>query len=379
MIRVCHIITGLYTGGAEMMLLKLLSATDRDHFEPSVISLIDRGALGKRIAALDIPVESLGMVRGRPGPTALARLWRTIRRLRPTVLQGWMYHGNLAASLAAGFGGNPPVLWNVRQTLYGLGAEKPLTRAAIRLSARVSGSPAYIVYNSRLSAEQHEAAGFRRERRVIVPNGFDGPAFGVTDARRRQARLDFGLADDALAIGLAARAHPMKDHGNFLRAAALLAEQRPEARFLLAGRGVDEDNAELLGLMGQLGLARRVSLLGEQQDMRAFYAALDIAALSSAWGEGFPNVLGEAMAAGLPCAATDVGESADIIGETGRIVPPQDPAALAAALAGLAELGRDGRRRLGTRARERVLNRYALPTVATRYEQLYRGAVEQGA
>jgi glycosyltransferase involved in cell wall biosynthesis len=378
MIRICHLITGLETGGAETMLLKLLSATDRDRFEPAVVSLMDKGTLGDRIEALGVPVDTLGMARGRPGLRALVRLARVVRRGRPQVLQGWMYHGNLAASLAARFApGGAPVLWNVRQTLYGLSTEKPLTRAMIRLSARLSGSPAYIVYNSQRSAEQHEAAGFHSERRVIVPNGFDGQAFAVNALARQEARRALGLADADLAIGLAARAHPMKDHGNFLRAAALLAGMRPEARFLLAGTGVDPAHGELAARVRELGLEGRVQLLGEQRDMRSFYAALDLAALASAWGEGFPNVLGEAMAAGVPCVATDVGDAAAIVGDTGRIVPPRDPEALGGALAELATLGPSGRRALGTRARERVLARYALPAIAARYENLYRGALEQ--
>jgi glycosyltransferase involved in cell wall biosynthesis len=375
-IRVCHIITGLYTGGAEMMLYKLLSATDRRRFEPAVISLIDRGALGERIEALGIPVFPLNMRLGRPSPLALARLVRLLRRWRPKLLQGWMYHGNIAASLAGPLlPGRPPVLWNIRQTLYELEREKTLTRGMIRLSARLSGSARFIVYNSRVSAGQHEARGFRDERRVILPNGFDGEAFAPSAEVRRRWREDLGFSERDLLIGLAARYHPMKDHDNFLRAAARLAGRFDEARFVLAGRGVDGENGELAARIRELGLSGRVRLLGDRADMAPFFQSLDIAALASAWGEGFPNVLGEAMASGVPCVATDVGDAADIVGETGLVVPPRDPESLASALAELAGLGPEARNRLGARARERILERYALPAIVARYEALHAEAV----
>lgn len=376
MIRVCHLITGLYTGGAEMMLYKLLSGTDRSRFAASVISLIDRGTVGSRIEALGIPVYALGMKAGRPTVGALARLHRALGILRPDLLQGWMYHGNLAASLAGlWIRGRPPVLWNVRQTLYRLEREKPLTRGVIRLSARSSGSARFIVYNSGVSAEQHERLGFRGTGRVILPNGFDCEAFSPSAEERSRWRAFRGFAETDLLVGLAARYHPMKDHDNLLRAAAILKGQDSRLQFVLAGKGVDAANGELAARIRELDLSGRVHLCGEQEDMVAFYRALDLAVLASAWGEAFPNVLGEAMAAGVPCVATDVGEAAEIVGDTGTIVPPRDPVAMASGLAALVRLEPEARGRLGARARRRIMERYALPAIVARYEALYGQAL----
>lgn len=179
-------------------------------------------------------------------------------------------------------------------------------------------------------------------------------------------------------IGLAARHHPMKDHANFLQAAALTAARRPVARFVLAGVGVDAANAELGRAIAGLGLADRIYLLGERTDMPRFFQGLDIAVLSSAWGEGFPNVMGEAMACGVPCIATAVGDAPEITGQADWIVPPRDPNALAERLQGLIELGREGRVEQGRLARQRIVERYSLPAVVTQYEALYLRCLAPG-
>lgn len=375
MIRVCHIITGLYTGGAEMMLYKLLSGLDRRRFEPVVISLIDRGAVGGRIEALGIPVHTLDMPAGRPTAAGLWRLLRLVRRLRPDLLQGWMYHGNLAASLA-GCIGRVPVTWGIHYSLYDFAAERRATRAIIRLSRALSRQPAATVYVSRISAEQHAAFGFRDRRRRIIPNGFDGESFRPDTQARRSFRAEVGADERTVLIGLIARFHPMKDHGNLLRAASLLGEGRSEVRLVLAGPGIDTGNAALIGMIESHGLSGRVHLLGERGDVARIMAGLDVLCMSSAHGEAFPMAVGEAMASGLPCVVTDVGDAAWLVGGTGRVVPPGDAEALADALRAMIEAGPDGRRALGLAARARVLEHFSLAAAAAAYQDLYEALLE---
>ncbi len=375
MIRICHLITGLYAHGAERMLLKLLSGLDAGQFESTVISLMDKGSVGAGIEALGIPVLTVNLPRGRPHPAGVWWLIRQVRSARPDLLQGWMYHGNLAASLAARFTPRPaPVFWNIRQSLYGLEQEKRLTRWLIRLSARWSRSARHVIYNSLTSAEQHERLGFAPERRVFIPNGFDVNTFTPDPAAGLRLRKSLGLPENSLLIGMAARDHPMKDHATLLNAAARLAPRHPAARWLLAGAGMVAENQPLTAMIDSLSLAGRVLLLGEQQDMPRFFQGLDIAVLSSAWGEGFPNVLGEAMACGVPCVATAVGDAPAILGETGLIVPPREPAALAGALESWLAGGETERRWLGRKARERIVSHYALSTIAGQYATLYAKA-----
>lgn len=366
-----HVITGLATGGAEMMLYKLLSHIGCGNHEARVISLIGGGPMRERIQSIGIAVDSLHMRRGMPSLSAFRQLREIVCRYRPGLIQGWMYHGNLAASVAGWFcRNNSPIVWNVRQSLYDLKHERPLTRWVIRANARLSARADAIIYNSRTSARQHEEFGFDASRTHIIPNGFDTEVFRPDEHARAGIRRELGMSDDTVLIGLIGRYHPMKDHLNFLDAVALLGKDFPDARFLLAGREVDAGNSALGAMIEALGLGGRVFLLGERRDIPQLNAALDIAS-SSSWGEGFANVVGEAMSCGVPCVVTDVGDSAWIIGDTGRVVPPRDPEALATAWKSLIALGSDGRHALGARARQRVIEYYSLGAVVQQYEDLY--------
>lgn len=355
------------------MLLKLLSLLDRDRFDPIVVSLADKGTLGSEMEAIGVPVHAIGMKPSRPTLQGLIRVRRLVRELRPDLIQGWMYHGNLAAWFSRLFSRRRlPVLWNVRGTQTDLSQVSFLSGLAFRLCAWVSSTPERIVNNSRASARAHtEQLGYPGGKWVVIPNGFDTSLFTPSEEARRSTRLKLALSDGEVLIGLIGRYHPMKDHRNFLEAAALLVKRYPVVRFVLAGKGVNTENIELMTWIEEFGLKEVVHSLGERSDMPRLTASLDIATSSSAWGENFPNVLGEAMACGVPCVTTDVGDTAWIVGETGKVVPIRDPDALAAAWSELIELGAEGRQRLGESARARVVENFSLNVVVRQYEALY--------
>ena len=375
--KVAHIITGLAPHGAQMMLYKLLSRMDRERFEPVVISLTDRGVLGDKIESLNVPVQVVSMKSSVPTPVSLWRLKRLIRRIRPGLIQGWMYHGNLAAQVAGAFASDRiPIGWNIRGSSYLLRNEKPMTAATIWLGARLSGLPERIINNSTVSAIEHEKRlGYRADRRIIIPNGFDTTQFAPCPKARTLFRTELGVSEDALLIGLIARYHPMKDHANFLRAASILLEAYPSLHFILVGEGVDFYNHELRKLIKNFGLSTRTHLLGERRDLPYINAALDISSSSSSFGEGFPNVIGEAMSCGVPCVVTEVGDSGWVVGETGRVVSPQNPSALAGGWRDLLEMGNERRREMGTRARQRVIENFSMDAIARQYEKLYEQVI----
>jgi len=375
--KIIHLITSLQTHGAQMMLLKVLSGMDRRRFASVVVSLTEGGAMAEQFAALGVPVYSLGLKAGLPTPAACLRLIRLFRQVEPDLIQGWMYHGNLAATLGAMFLKlQTPVLWNIRGSSYELRKEKPATAAVIWLGGKLSHLPRRIINNSLTSARQHEEAlGYRADRRVIIANGFDTETFAPSEPARLAVRRELGLDDNALLIGLMARYHPMKDHANFLRAAARLSASHPQTHFALAGEGVDDRNRELCDSIQNLSLGGRVHLLGERRDTPRLAAAFDIATLSSAFGEGFPNVIGEAMSCGVPCVATEVGDSAQVIGDTGRTVPPCEAPALAAAWRELIAMSAPQRRALGAAARRRVMENFSINAITAQYESLYENAV----
>lgn len=372
--RVLHVITGLGTGGAEMMLYKVLQSTCRT-IESRVVSLMKANATASRIEALGIQVSYLGMDQGAlPGFPTVMGLLRATRDFRPTVIQGWMYHGNLAAWFAARQQvPRPRLIWNIRQTLYGLHLEGRLTQWIIRLGARLSISPKSIVYNSWVSSEQHETLGYEKAGRVIIPNGFDLTAFSPDSASRTAVREEFGLPQDEFLIGHVARHHPMKGHKHLLNAASRVISRYPSTRFLLIGLNVTADNTELVTQIDALNLRDRVVLAGERSDIPRLTAAMDIAVSASEWGEGFPNVVGEAMAVGVPCVVTDVGDSAAVVGECGRVVPPGDSEALAAAICELLTLAPEFRRQIGLDACSRVRERFSMERIGRMYLDLYEG------
>jgi glycosyltransferase involved in cell wall biosynthesis len=370
-VRVMHVITALGTGGAEIMLYRLLAAGG-SRWQSMVVCLKDEGTVGPRITELGVPVECLNARLGAPNPTRLLAVLRIARSYRPDIIQGWLVHGNLLAGLAGAVQRRrPAVFWGVHQTVYDLNKERSSTALAIRASALLSGVPRKVIYVSRVGAAQHEALGYPSAKRVVIPNGFDCGMFRPNPGARRRVRAALGVAEDTVVIGLFARYHPMKDHANFLRAAGIVAREVRDVHFLLAGRGVTAEETEIRSLIEDEGIREQVSLLGDRKDTAELAAALDIGCLSSAWGEALSLFVGEAMACGVPCAVTDVGDNGYLVGETGRVVPPGDPQALAGALLQLVEMGAEARSKLGMAARQRIEEEFSLPDVVQRYQGLY--------
>lgn len=375
--KIVYVIVGLTTGGAEIMLYRILTRINRDRFSPSVVCLMDRGTLGDRIEALGIPVYTLGMKTGGvPTPNVIWKLVNIIREIKPDLIQGWMHHGNLAAQFASLFVGKQiPVFWDIQGTVYSLELEKKMTAAIIKLSAYLSRFTSKVIHVSQVGKIQHEALGYDKQNGCVIFNTVDTSLFVRSEAARADIRAELGLPENAFLIGLVCRYHPMKDHANFLQAAALLLKEYPDIHFVMVGTGVVRENETLDRTIEQLGISHRTYLLGERSDMPRVTAALDIASSASAYGEGCPLIVGEAMSCGVPCTVTDVGDSGWIVGNTGWVVPPQNPEALANAWRESIELGADGRKKLGKAARSRIIECFSLDSIVAEYEKLYETAM----
>lgn len=369
MIPVTHVITGLDLGGAEMALCRLIEATDRDAFDLRVVSLTTPGQLADRIASVGVEVHILGMTSLGIMP-ALVRLRRHLRRWRPSVVQTWMYHADVIGGLAARAAGVPAVAWSLRSSDFAPGAWRRSTVLLARVEARLASRvPAAIVCGSDAARRFHIGLGFPPELMSVIPNGFDIPT--VASGTRDDVRDELGAPRDSLLVGRVGRFHPHKDHRTFVAAAELLARRHHGVHFVLCGDGVDGHNAVLTSWIRDAGLTGRTHLLGRRSDTDRIHAALDVAC-SSSLGEGFPNVVGEAMAAGVPVVTTDVGDSALLVGDTGRVVRPRDPEALAAAIAQMLDLAQADRRALGRAARQRIEQCYGLQRMADHHADLYR-------
>ena len=374
-IRIAHVINSFEYGGAEAMLCNLLLRTDRRRFEPFVVSLIDDLTVAGPVLRAGIPLVTMNMRPGAPNPLAVLRLAAHLRRIRPDVVHTWMDHSNLIGGVAARLARCPRVVWGIHHSDHVIGIAKRSTLMTVAACARLSDRiPSRIVCCSRHASRLYAARGFATDRLATIPNGFDTARFRPDPAARADVRLELGLPPGVPLIGLIARYDPLKDHATFLRAAARLVGPRPDARFLLCGANVSHANKTLATLVDSLGLAGRCHLLGPRNDIPRINAALDLAA-SSSISEAFPLALGEAMSCGVPCVATDVGDSALIVGPAGRIVPPSEPRAFADAMQDILSLATQTRAELSRAARDRIRELFELDIVTRRYEVLYESLV----
>ena len=367
--KVLHVITGLEGAGAERQLVYLLRGVSGIQIQHEVVSLLDGGVYERDVRATGAGLHTLNMTRNRFSPLALFRLASLIHRRRPDIVQTWLYHADLIGLLAARLAGKAPVVWTLRSSQLELHHYSKLTGLTIKALSRLSRWPAAILANSTAGMNGHLAIGYRPRWARVIPNGIDTNTFRPSESARQEVRAELGIGADTPLIGCIARHDPMKDHLNLFSAFARVAAN---ARLLLAGKGTEPGNHALTGQIDLAGLrSEQVIRLGERRDMDRIIAALDIVVLGSAFGEGFPNALGEAMACGVPCVATDVGDNAAIIGDCGSVVPPRDPQALAEAMSRLLALSSDERRALGLRARERIQKEYALSAMVRRYSEVY--------
>lgn len=376
-IVIVFLINSLSTGGAEAMLYRLLSRLERTRFAPQVISLIDVASpvYVNKIQGLGIPVKLLGMRPGKPNPISLLQLTHWLRQDSPDIVQTWQYYADLAGGIAARLAGGIPVVWGIRHSELGVEGNKRLLLLTARTCACLSRwLPDRIVCCSEASRRVHASLGYDHEKMVEIPNGYDIECFKPDQEARELVRKELQIPPDAPVIGLVARFHVFKDHHNFVQAAGGLYRDRPDAHFVLCGSGVTWENRELVTWIEEAGIRSKCHLLGLRDDVPRVTAAFDIACLSS-FGEAFPNVVSEAMSCGVPCVVTDVGDAARIVGETGIVVPPKNPAALTEAWREMLDLGSEGRRRLGMVARERVKKQFSLSQVVDRYQELYEELV----
>ena len=376
--KLAMVITGLSSGGAETMLLKVLERLDRRRFSPHVISLTTKGEIGARVEALGVPVECLGMRSGHFSPMKFLRLVRRLRKLHPDAVHTWMYHADLLGGSAARLAGVRAVGWAIRHSDFSPSHSKRSTvwvmKACAVLSRRI---PRRILCCSERAKDIHVSAGYEERKFVVIPNGFDLTRFHPDTDARVSVRAELGLSEDTPLVGLIARFDPQKNHAGFFEAAARTYRSRPDAHFLLAGAGVLGNNPDLRRVIQQAGVDGNTHLLGRREDIPRLMAALDVLVSSSSFGEAFPNVLGEAMACGVPCVVTDVGDSAEIVGATGRVAAPGDMAALAHEIVEVLGLSDKERRALGARARERVQARYDIESVVRQYEEFYDRLIER--
>ena len=371
-IRVLHLITGLNTGGAEMALYRLLRTLNRQEFESYVVCLISPGEVGKYIKDLEIQVTSLEM---DPGRASLAGLWQLIhilREFKPDILQTWMYHADFLGLIAGKLAGIPAIAWNIRGSEMNFMNSQRISRLVAKACALLSGWPQVVLVNSRAGLAAHETLGYHPRKWQFVPNGIDLTEFYPNLNAGADVRAEWNIPNGSDVIGMVARLDPQKGHQYLFQAAVQVVKEKPNTHFIFVGSGPQAFADELKNQADELGLGACIHWAGNRNDMPRVYNAFSINVSPSAYGEGFPNVIAEAMASGVPCIATKTGDAADLIADAGLIVPARDSQALAWAILQILNAPQENREGLGVKARQRIESNFSLNKMAQAYTSIYK-------
>lgn len=328
-LRVVLLMRSLGRGGAERQALLLARGLQARGITVKIVTLYQPTDTVDDTSGLEI---RSAQKRHRWDLGAIPRLYRLIAREAPHVVYSFLTVPNVLAALGAPLWGRFHLVWGIRASNMDLVHYDWLVRGSNRLERRLAGVPDLIVSNSVAGRDSAIARGLPAARLRVICNGFDTERFRPDAQARSRIRAGWGVAGSVPVVGMVARLDPMKDHPTFLRAAALLARNRWDMRFVLIGDGPARYRATLRRLARGLGLDARFIWERRRSDMPSLYSALDVLCCASAFGEGLSNAVGEAMACGVPCVVTDVGDAGRVVGEAGIVVPPRDPAALAGGL-----------------------------------------------
>ncbi len=373
MIRVAFLTRSLDVGGAEVQMTALASLLPRPEFATRVLTFYGGGPLKAQIGAAGVPLVDLDK-RGRWDLLRFAsRLAGSMRAFAPHIVHSYLGGPNLLAAAIKPFLRDSRLVWGVRESDMDFSHYDWTWRATFRLQSMLSFVPDLIVANSQSGLEHCLAQGFRGAQATVVANGIDTQRFQPNRQQGAALRRQWLAGRVGPLIGLVARIDPMKDHNNFLQMIENIALTNREIRFVCIGAGRPKYEAELRSLAQSLGIAERIVWAGHQSDMPAAHNALDLNLLSSAFGEGFPNAVGEAMACGVPCVVTEVGDAALVVGPAGSVVPRRDPAALAAAVRRWLAMPEAERQALAQAARRRVVAEFSAEAMVARSADLYRG------
>jgi glycosyltransferase involved in cell wall biosynthesis len=374
-LRIAHVITDLDIGGAEMMLLRLVKSQVKESIQPVIISLKEPGEIENELLKVPVPVFSLNLKSNRIDIAAIKKLNQLFLQIKPDLVHSWMYHADLFSSISGKLFNHLPLVWSIHNTDLDPKRVKLSTRGVVKVCALLSGLvPDKIVVCSRTSQIAHEKMGYNKNKFVNIPNGFDLAQFHPDELSRVSVRDELGLTFNSILIGIVARFDPQKDHLNFILAAKEVLNKNPDIHFILCGSGIDRSNDVLMDWINQTGYESNFHLLGLRHDIPHLMAAFDLV-VSSSVGEAFPLAIGEAMSCGVPCVVTNVGDSAEIVGSTGLVVPPQDKTQLASAILHFLQYPQSDQISLGQKARERILSLYEINSIAGRYLDLYQRVI----
>tara|TARA_B100000029_G_scaffold333118_1_gene325330 strand:+ start:1024 stop:2151 length:1128 start_codon:yes stop_codon:yes gene_type:complete len=371
-LKILHLITGLNAGGAEGVLYRLILSDKKNLHQ--VVSLTNNGYYEKELITKKIKVKSLNLKRGTFSLLALIRLIKIFRKNKPDIIQTWMYHADLIGGIAGKISGNKNIIWSIRNSNLGRNTSWK-TKLILKLCILFSRVlPKLIISCSKNSAAIHENLGYPKKKITIIPNGFDLEKIKPSETEREKIRKSFDIKDEEILIGVIARWDPQKDFENlFLAIKELKNKNFSKWKLILVGSNLTPENKELMSLVKKNDISNKIVLAGFQKNIVSFQNAIDLLVLSSAYGEAFPNVIAESMACEVPCVATDVGDSKEIISNTGWIVPPNNPQQLCEVISKAFDEIKNKNHWLERKknCRNEILKKYSLLDMTNNYQKIW--------
>lgn len=362
------------------MLYKLIKKTNKD-IEHIVISLTKNGPIGEKIQNLDVEIFCLNMTKSLDLINKFFDLKKLLNEKKPDLIQTWLYHSDLIGGIASKLSLSCPLVWNIRHSDLSSQANKRTTILVAQLSAKLSNYiPDCIISCSKVAKDIHINIGYNKDKIKIIPNGFNVSEFNQLkyDKKKLYDELDISYNNDL--IGMVGRYDPQKDYENLLNAALLMKKNYTsifnQSHFVLCGKNIDQNNKKLINFLQKNKMESNFHLLGVRDDIPMIMAALDLFTLSSL-GEGFPNVVGEAMASSTPCVVTNVGDSAYIVGDTGIVVKPKNSFELMQGWVNILSKSKKEKEKLGEEARKRIIDNFTIEKISKKYLDLYNKLINE--
>jgi len=368
-LKIVHIITGLGNGGAEHTLYKICKYDiNNKHI---VISLTGSGKYFSLLKKLNIRVYKLNC--NFFSIHKIFYLSKLLSLLKPNIVQTWLVHGDFVGSLAARLAGIKNIIWNIRYSNLEIGKAKFSTILILKLLAKLSFSlPKSIITVSKKAKKIYEIKGYDSKKLKFIANGYDLTILKPNKIQRINFKKKIKIKNHIPLIGNIGRYDPQKDHLNFLKALSLIRSKNINFFCVLVGFNINKKNISLFSAIKRLKLSKNIKLLDQNNNIPQIMNGIDVYVQSSSYGEGFPNVVAEAMACGTPCVVTNVGDASNIVGSTGWVVPPDNPAKLSNAIEKvICEINTSKWNKRCNKARLRIKKNFDIAKMVRYYNQLW--------
>ncbi len=365
-----HIITSLDIGGAETMLLRLIKHKSDLVKSTIVVSLTNNGKIGEALEEIGVKVVCLEIKSWSSIFKTLLKLKKIIQNERPTIVHTWMYHANIFGGIAAYLAKSQNIIWSIRRSEF-TRKESLSTFVIMKIGAMFSSTiPKAIVHVAESGLKNHQKYGYKSNNTLVIPNGFDLEKLKYDQSARKKIRNELNLSNDQILIGCVGRFHVSKGYETLISSSANVLKLHKNVKYLLIGRNLDKRNSILMEWINKTGFPEKFIMVGEKRNIAEYMNAMDVFCLPSIT-EGFPNVVGEAMASGLPCVATSVGDVEKITGNNAILVKPNNNELLSKGLNKILSMGNKKRKIMGLNGRRKIEKEYPINLICEKYYNLY--------